>query len=70
MLDELDKWYQASKILANHKKNTVEEANEIITGMDELRIVALKSKLKWEPDSFVIEDELFKRIPRKLGGKS
>jgi len=34
MVDELDKWYQASKILSNHKKNTVEEANEIITGMD------------------------------------
>lgn len=70
MLDEVDKWYQASKILANHKRNTQEEANEIITGMDDLRKVALKSNLKWEPDSFRIEEELFTRLPRKTGKSS
>lgn len=59
MLDELDKWYQASKILSNHKKNTVEEANQIITGMDDLRNIALKSNLKWEPESYKIDEELF-----------
>lgn len=70
MLDELDKWYEASKILSNHKKNTIEEANEIIKDMDELRQVAIKSKLKWEPSLYKIDDELFKRQPRKFGGKS
>ena len=27
MLDEVDKWYQATKILDNHKRNTLEEAS-------------------------------------------
>jgi hypothetical protein len=29
--------------------------------MEDLRKAALKSKLKWEPDMFAIEDELFIR---------
>lgn len=61
MLDEVDKWYQATKILDNHKRNTLEEANAILQDMDELRGVAINQKLKWEPEGFRIDDELFKR---------
>ena len=41
MLDEVDKWYQATKILDNHKRNTLAEANEVLQDMEELKEIAV-----------------------------
>lgn len=66
MLDEVDKWYEATKTLDSTQQLTIEQAREIIPGQEESIEDARNLELKWPPYRYKIESEYFQRKPHEL----
>jgi len=68
MTDELDYWLEATKILKEHKKPTLEEGRALIAGAEEIIEKAKDHTLEWNPDNYRIELAHFekKEAPKRM----
>lgn len=61
MLDEVDRWYEATKILTNHKPISQEESRQILRVADDTLREALDQKLTWSSGQFLITKSDFQK---------
>lgn len=49
MTDELDNWIEATRIMREHKKPTLEEGRVLLPNSEEIVEAAKNHKLAWNP---------------------
>lgn len=61
MTDELDHWIEATRIMKEHKKPTLEEGRNLLSGSEPIIEAAKNHELSWNPNNYRIEEALFKK---------
>ena len=56
MTDELDHWLEATRIMKDHSRPTLEEGRALVTGSEEIIEAAKDHKLQWDPENYRITE--------------